>query len=188
MMHKRAFTFVELAIVLVIIGIIMGMLIKGRALIEVSRLKNELRKIERIQTEVAGWFAKTSGGVEAMDAFPFITGEPEKLDLKEAVPDISEADRTHPYNGSWVAYRGKLVADNNSAKINAAGINIILRAENVSPRFACNIELMLDDEDFDNGNGRSTATELLIAATDDFQPCDDWSDAPETITVDYRIF
>jgi prepilin-type N-terminal cleavage/methylation domain-containing protein len=187
-MRRKGFTFVELAIVLVIIGIIMGMLIKGRSLVEVARLKSEVRKIERIQTGVAGWFSKTSGGIEAMDAFPLINdGDPTKLNYR-ALTDISEADITHPY-GQWELYRGKLVGDNTSATITEAGINVILHTDNITPRFACNIEFMIDDRQFKKGNCRSEITEVLTTGLEpEFRPCDDWAEIIEASTLDYRIF
>jgi prepilin-type N-terminal cleavage/methylation domain-containing protein len=186
-MRKKGFTFVELAIVLVIIGIIMGMLIKGRSLIETARLKSEIRKIERIQASVAGWFSKTSGGMEAMDAFPLVSESDLTQLAFSALPDLSKLETTHPY-GLWTMYRGKLSADNKTAKIDAAGINVILRAGATTPRFACNIEFMLDDRDFLNGNGRSEITAVIGNADVGFQPCDNWADIVENKKFDYRIF
>jgi hypothetical protein len=167
----------------------MGMLIKGRSLIEVARLKSELRKIERIQTSVSGWFAKTSGGMEAMDAFPLIDdSDLTKLSFT-ALTDISEADITNPY-GKWDMYRGKLTANSDSALITAAGINVILRSELMTPRFACNIEFVLDDKDFLNGNGRSQKTAELASNGVDLLSCDNdnWSELPDNKILDYRIF
>jgi hypothetical protein len=166
----------------------MGMLIKGRSLVEVARLKSEVRKIERIQTGVAGWFSKTSGGIEAMDAFPLVNdADLTKLDYK-ALTDVSEADITHPY-GEWQLYRGRLSGDNTSASITEAGINVILRAEELTPRFACNIEFMIDDRQFTKGNCRSEITEVLTTGPDPkFRPCDDWAETIESSTLDYRIF
>jgi prepilin-type N-terminal cleavage/methylation domain-containing protein len=52
---KKGFTFVELAIVLVIIGIIMGLAIKGRSLIRSAKMRNEIRKIEKLQTALMSY-------------------------------------------------------------------------------------------------------------------------------------
>jgi prepilin-type N-terminal cleavage/methylation domain-containing protein len=187
-MRKKGFTFVELAIVLVIIGIIMGMLIKGRALIETARLKNEIRKIERIQTSVAGWFAKTTGGVEAVDAFPLVEeADPTTLNFRE-LSDLSAADMTNLYD-NWTLRRGKFAAGELAASPTGAGINIYIRTETTTPRFACNIEFMLDDRNFATGNGRSQVTPFLTAGADpEFTPCDNWTEARVNSIVDYRIF
>jgi prepilin-type N-terminal cleavage/methylation domain-containing protein len=189
-MRKKGFTFVELAIVLVIIGIIMGMLIKGRALIETARLKNEIRKIERIQTGVAGWFAKTTGGIEAVNAFPLLNNaDPTTLDFNE-VPDLSAAEMANPYD-NWELRRGKFAAGAVTADPNEAGINIYIRTETTTPRFACNIEFMLDDRNFASGNGRSQVDPspyLTTGADPEFTPCDNWTELIENSIFDYRIF
>jgi prepilin-type N-terminal cleavage/methylation domain-containing protein len=52
---KKGFTFVELAIVLVIMGIIMGLAVKGRSLIRGAKMRNEIRKIEKLQTALMSY-------------------------------------------------------------------------------------------------------------------------------------
>ncbi|MDR2105359.1 MAG: prepilin-type N-terminal cleavage/methylation domain-containing protein [Deferribacteraceae bacterium] len=50
---KKAFTLVELSIVLVVIGVIMGMAVKGRDLIETSKLRKEIRKLDKFAAAAA---------------------------------------------------------------------------------------------------------------------------------------
>jgi prepilin-type N-terminal cleavage/methylation domain-containing protein len=189
-MSKKGFTFVELAIVLVIIGIIMGMLIKGRALIETARLKSEVRKIERIQTSVAGWFSKTTGGIEAVDSFPLVDpADPTTLDFRQ-LSDLSATEMANPYD-NWTLLRGRFTAGAVAAAPTEAGINIFIRTETITPRFACDIEFMLDDRNFAAGNGRSqvVATPYLTTAlVPEFKPCEDWPELKENSIFDYRIF
>jgi prepilin-type N-terminal cleavage/methylation domain-containing protein len=52
-MRKRAFTIYEMAIVLVIIGIIMGMLVKGSSMIRTAELRKELWKVEKIRAALS---------------------------------------------------------------------------------------------------------------------------------------
>ncbi|MDR2400284.1 MAG: type II secretion system GspH family protein [Deferribacteraceae bacterium] len=50
---RKGFSMVELAIVLVVIGIIMGMALKGGEIIESARIRKEARKLERFEIAVA---------------------------------------------------------------------------------------------------------------------------------------
>jgi prepilin-type N-terminal cleavage/methylation domain-containing protein len=56
---KKGFTIVELAIVLVVIGIILGMAVKGKALLHSARIKAEVAKLNKFEAAVATYFAKT---------------------------------------------------------------------------------------------------------------------------------
>jgi prepilin-type N-terminal cleavage/methylation domain-containing protein len=47
------FTLVEISVVLVVIGIIMGMAVKGRDLVETSRLRKEIRKLDKFAAAAA---------------------------------------------------------------------------------------------------------------------------------------
>jgi prepilin-type N-terminal cleavage/methylation domain-containing protein len=51
------FTIVELAIVLVVIGIILGMAVKGKSLVDAARFKAEINKINKLQTALHIWLA-----------------------------------------------------------------------------------------------------------------------------------
>jgi prepilin-type N-terminal cleavage/methylation domain-containing protein len=54
---KKGFTIVELAIVLVVIGIILAMAVKGRNLVEAARYKAEINKIRKLEAAVHIWLA-----------------------------------------------------------------------------------------------------------------------------------
>ena len=56
---KRGFTIVELAIVLVVIGIILGMAVKGKTLVDAARVKADLAKIYKIEAATAIYYTKT---------------------------------------------------------------------------------------------------------------------------------
>lgn len=58
---KFGFTIVELAIVLVVIGIILSMALKGKQLVEVAMLKREVQKIRKLETAFAIYYAKKNG-------------------------------------------------------------------------------------------------------------------------------
>ncbi|MCI4625734.1 MAG: type II secretion system GspH family protein [Candidatus Magnetoovum sp. WYHC-5] len=82
---SSGFTLIELAIALVVIGIIIGMAVKGISLIDTSNKKADIQRINKIQTAVASYYAKysslpasqsalvTEGGVSSND-FTFSDG------------------------------------------------------------------------------------------------------------------
>jgi prepilin-type N-terminal cleavage/methylation domain-containing protein len=198
---KKGFTFVELAIVLVIIGIIMGMALKGRSLIEGAKTRSEVRKLEKIQASVSGWYTNTGiastptefwrlnetygcgSAEEGTVASTLITNADVLcLDLRQ-LPEIRPSDRLNPFNDNWTMFGGAWVDANATL---ARGANFTLVSSS-SHKFACNVErLMNDDGYFFFGDVRSLYDELRIntpaaspltaRATDDpaLQTCDEW--------------
>jgi prepilin-type N-terminal cleavage/methylation domain-containing protein len=59
-MKRRAFTMYEMAIVLVIIGIIMGMLVKGSSMIRTAELRKEIWKVEKVRAALSVFERQTS--------------------------------------------------------------------------------------------------------------------------------
>lgn len=59
-MIKKGFTLVELAIVLVVIGLLMGMAFKGKALVDSARIKADINKINKIGTALNVYYSKYS--------------------------------------------------------------------------------------------------------------------------------
>jgi prepilin-type N-terminal cleavage/methylation domain-containing protein len=56
---KKAFTLAELSIVLVVLGIIIAMTLKGFGVLDAARLRNELGKINKFQTAYGLYFERT---------------------------------------------------------------------------------------------------------------------------------
>ncbi|MDR2105225.1 MAG: type II secretion system GspH family protein [Deferribacteraceae bacterium] len=65
--ERKGFTFVELAIVLVIMGIIMGLAVKGRNLIRGAKLRGEIRKIDKLQTALMAYINLYKGELPEYD-------------------------------------------------------------------------------------------------------------------------
>lgn len=55
---RSGFTLVELAIVLVVIGLLMGMAFKGKSLVDASRTKAEVNRINKISTALNVYYSK----------------------------------------------------------------------------------------------------------------------------------
>lgn len=55
---RKGFSLIELAVVLVLIGILISVGMKGRELIENARVKGEIEKIQKIRSAVSAYFEK----------------------------------------------------------------------------------------------------------------------------------
>jgi prepilin-type N-terminal cleavage/methylation domain-containing protein len=58
---KKAFTLVELSIVMVIIGLVMGMALKGKSLLDSATIRNEVNKLPLMQSAIAALLTTSSG-------------------------------------------------------------------------------------------------------------------------------
>jgi prepilin-type N-terminal cleavage/methylation domain-containing protein len=64
---SKGFTIVELAIVLVVIGLIMGMAVKGKALVEAARYRMEVTKIRNMEVYLYAYHAATDGDIKIIE-------------------------------------------------------------------------------------------------------------------------
>ncbi|MDR2104589.1 MAG: prepilin-type N-terminal cleavage/methylation domain-containing protein, partial [Deferribacteraceae bacterium] len=80
-MKKFAFSLVELTVVLLIIGLILAIALKGQIIIESARLRSEVRKIEKLQTSFANYVNRQNklppiiSGTAAYDMQTLIDGK-----------------------------------------------------------------------------------------------------------------
>lgn len=56
--YTKGFTLVELAIVLIVIGLLLGMAFKARNMVDAARVKSDISKITKISTAFNTYFSK----------------------------------------------------------------------------------------------------------------------------------
>jgi prepilin-type N-terminal cleavage/methylation domain-containing protein len=155
------FTLVELSVVLVVIGIIMGMAVKGRDLIETSRLRKEIRKIDKFATAAALRYAETRA----------IPDNLSDIALAEGLLTDDDLEVNTYFNNSTVCQVNgctwrfiKAIYDNESYRypnsdedgdiLLAAAIQNNGTALGYANSFVCKIEEYIDDDNFTKGQGR----------------------------------
>ena len=194
-MSKKGFTIVELAIVLVVIGIILGMAVKGKALVDAARMRAEVTKMNKFEAAVATYYARTNYLPEE-DASGNI--------LKEVFIDkelLTNRDfEVRVGTGYWTANRCNTVSDGAAVpKYNfehsATGSNVCViittagtgsTALSVDSKLMCNIEVMKDDENLSSGEGRGYAGILTDTGSIVYRNCDNATFA--TTTYAFRAF
>ncbi len=194
---KKGFTVIELAIALLVIGIIIALGIKGASLIGAAEIRSDIRKLQRIGTGVAAYYSKYNEfpGQRADGTF---TNQQIVADLiheslvtdDDFVLSLENNRFLHVVGCDIEAATGgnrNFTADLNSSE----GICAIVQQthpENATSEFttynltitfnfACQIEVRLDNRDFDTGD--ATAQNLMGTSLPDsvFNDCgftDQW--------------
>jgi prepilin-type N-terminal cleavage/methylation domain-containing protein len=162
---KKAFNLVELSIVLLIIGIVAGMVLKGRDLLEASYYKMEVRKVDKIRNAVFALMAKYNGNI--YDSVIF--------EDNKSFGALNGTDNT---TFDYVQFFDNGLLDNNSVAVQSAdnwnvslcipntGGNGYLIKKNENPTYICayhaafpldimcHLEVLMDDQHLYTGLGR----------------------------------
>lgn len=193
---QSGFTLVELAIVLVIIGLILGMAFKGKDLIDGAKVKSIAAQYNKVQAAFNIYFERYGAypgdgcGVLAAGATTCAGAKNGLLNnaneanaamtLLQNTNLLSAADVQSPFGGPW------RVTSSANTVLNAGvgNVNFLSMATNGVPqvtadaRFVCALDRLIDDGINTSGNVRST-TAAYNAATD----C--W--APALVGVSYNV-
>lgn len=166
---SEGFTLIELAIALVVIGIIIGMAIKGKSLIDTSNTKSDLQKINKIQTAMSSYYAKYSSLPSSQDSL-----------VGEAL--VSANDFTFSDGTTWELKNCKGSSNSGfdlSAYSTATGKKCV-RTENGADMTLCILDITLDDghrtTGYMRGDGSSVGSDDYTDAAGNAAVCNTLTD------------
>jgi type II secretory pathway pseudopilin PulG len=191
-MNKRfAFSLVELAVVLLIVGLILGIALKGQTIIDSARLRSEVRKIERLQSTLANY-------VNRQNKLPPVVSGTILYDLdflidngyiqrNDTLAGIKATDANDNYTWKYLAcmnnkevgkddYSWSLPTNQNLLLANICVTNMgkDVTSLKMDGLLNCTIEVTIDDKNYFGGNGRLKAGKTPPAGLD-FNKCDNVS-------------
>jgi len=173
--NQKGFTLVEIAIVLVIIGLLLGGVLKGQELIENAKIKSVTQDFDNLSaayyayqdrvgeipgdTDVAGGTA--DGDIDATDSADafwfdlrtqgFIDGAAVAL----AAGSVNNPGPTHDLAGTWSARPGAALTDANVADANGLFAVNHICASGIESFYAIGMDTKMDDGNALTGKVRS---------------------------------
>lgn len=188
--QQRGFTLIELAIVLVVIGLIMGMAFKGKDLIDGAKVKNAQAQYNKVAAALNiyhekygsypgdGWTA--APGTAATGASGSKNGILDSAIETAAAASVlqnasilTQADFQSAFSGTWE------ISDAAGATHFDAGVNYLtiggVASATVDARFVCQLDRVMDDGNPESGFIRSSANNGTTTNSDYDLSADCWN-------------
>jgi prepilin-type N-terminal cleavage/methylation domain-containing protein len=191
----KGFTLVEMAIVMLVIGIIATLAIKGKDLVEVANVRSELRKLEKFDLAVksvilqkgkngSASFLDNEGYIAGAEITPAYFKERGLLDNRDFVTYLVPETAT---KSIW----RKTPQDNASeTAISTYGI--------FTPQEACMVEYIMDDmkpvtgrviiRQFTYKKGGASEVDLTLDNTSVFDDCAEWPNVYKSGQNEVQLF
>ncbi len=195
---KKGFTIMELTIGLVVLGILISMVFKGRSMFEAARIKADINKVTKVSGAVASYYKKYSrypGLREVSGSDVFTTSalleDLEEENLATSADFFIEVDQTYL---SVFGCRGGSTGSYTLTEGNYRLPNLCIVPVDVPPTNAsssdtdhivtetilgCFLEAFVDDKDADTGRVRNSSDTL------NFDKCDT---SKQNNTYTYTVF
>jgi prepilin-type N-terminal cleavage/methylation domain-containing protein len=191
---KKGFSLVEIMVVMVVIGIVVALGIKGSALINTSRIRAEIAKLRNFETGFSGYFLKNNtlppkDGDNLTKIGDFECFKTEMLLDRQVI--VTE-DVPSAFSGSGAPWHfcTNIFADNTSkvftVKADHKAENVGAYAAGLNYELICNIEGVLDDGSVFGGVGRTLATPVDPAI--ELERCDVPSNKSPYMGYIYVVF
>jgi prepilin-type N-terminal cleavage/methylation domain-containing protein len=170
---KKGFSLVEIMIVMVIIGIIVALGIKGGALVNASRIRAEIAKLRNFETGFASYFLKHN----AMPPYTgndndsiFISYDTASLVARGVIASEDTPAAFSQNQLPWEFCKNIATEDNGTyfapagfAVDNAGAGSCDPATYTLNNELICNIETILDDGNIYKGAGRVTRAGVSIS-------------------------
>jgi prepilin-type N-terminal cleavage/methylation domain-containing protein len=194
---KKGFSFVEISIVLVIIGLVMAMALKGKELITSSEIRKELNKFRKYEAAFTGTMMKTNKPYPidlpaTGNLAQFTAWSDDVCDLFIKQNYLKHEDKQMRYSSPTpVVFYPDLVTEADegySEPTSYLGQTFSVRLANVSDMFVCLVENMLDDRDMYNGTGKLFGNGIESFTDAQYSDCISLGTGNNDKTYGYMIF
>ena len=181
-MVRKGFTIVEMAMVLVVIGLLLVLSVKGKTALNTAKMRLEVAKLNKFEAAIQTNFSRSG-------TLPVDLGggrlDSDSLVAKGFLVENDLKDKLH--NNEWDFYFCTLppavttyyTMNELTKKVCAVGSGAL------NAQLVCNIERLRDDENATDGRGRGWGSVLSRPASADYKDCDVMTG---NLVYAYRIF